>query len=99
MCRGDHGTQAPTGAWSQERKRPARLATRHTFQLPVIGTISWEETWHTGAAAENPRHAAIYVAFGAILLAATVLVLFSMSPWLQALYRNYSAILLHQFVR
>ena len=69
------------------------------FQLPVIGTISWEETWHTGAAAENPRHAAIYVAFGAILLAATVLVLFSMSPSLQALYRSYSAILLHQFVR
>jgi hypothetical protein len=69
------------------------------FQLPVIGTISWEQTWHTGAAAENPRHAAIYVAFGAILLAATILVLFSMSPGLQALYRSYSAILLHQFVR
>ncbi|HEY2837193.1 MAG TPA: hypothetical protein VGI89_11540 [Rhizomicrobium sp.] len=69
------------------------------FQLPVIGTISWEETWHTGAAAENPRHAAIYVAFGAVLLVATVLVLFSMSPWLQALYRSYSATLLHQFVR
>lgn len=69
------------------------------FQLPVIGTISWEETWHTGAAAENPRHAAIFVAFGVILLAATILVLFSMSPWLQALYRGYSATLLHQFVR
>ncbi len=69
------------------------------FQLPVIGTISWEETWHTGAAAENPRHAAIYVAFGAVLLVATVLVLFSMSPTLQALYRSYSATLLHQFVR
>ena len=69
------------------------------FQLPVIGTISWEETWHTGAAAENPRHAAIYVAFGAILLVATILVLFSMSPTLQALYRSYSASLLHQFVR
>ena len=69
------------------------------FQLPVIGTISWEETWHTGAAAENPRHAAIYVAFGAVLLAATILVLFSMSPSLQALYHSYSASLLHQFVR
>ena len=69
------------------------------FQLPVIGTISWEETWHTGAAAENPRHAAIFVAFGAILLIATVLVLFSMSPGLQALYRTYSTSLLQQFVR
>jgi polysaccharide chain length determinant protein (PEP-CTERM system associated) len=69
------------------------------FQLPVIGTISWEETWHTGAAAENPRHAAIFVAFGAVLLVATVLVLFSMSPELQALYRTYSTTLLHQFVR
>ena len=69
------------------------------FQLPVIGTISWEETWHTGAAAENPRHAAIFVAFGIILLAATVLVLFSMSPTLQALYHSYSQSLLHQFVR
>jgi uncharacterized protein involved in exopolysaccharide biosynthesis len=69
------------------------------FQLPVIGTISWEETWHTGAAAENPRHAAIFVAFGAVLLVATVLVLFSMSPELQALYRTYSTSLLHQFVR
>jgi uncharacterized protein involved in exopolysaccharide biosynthesis len=69
------------------------------FQLPVIGTISWEETWHTGAAAENPRHAAIFIAFGAVLLAATIVVVFSMSPWLQALYRSYSASLLHQFVR
>ena len=69
------------------------------FQLPVIGTISWEETWHTGAAAENPRHAAIFIAFGAVLLAATLVVVFSMSPWLQALYRSYSASLLHQFVR
>jgi polysaccharide chain length determinant protein (PEP-CTERM system associated) len=69
------------------------------FQLPVIGTISWEETWHTGAAAENPRHAAIYVAFGAILLAATALVLFSMSPTLQALFRGYSATILQQIVR
>lgn len=69
------------------------------FQLPVIGTISWEKTWHTGAAAENPRHAAIFVAFGVVLLAATILVVFSTSPWLQTLYHSYSASLLHQFVR
>jgi uncharacterized protein involved in exopolysaccharide biosynthesis len=69
------------------------------FQLPVIGTISWEETWHTGAAAENPRHAAIFIASGAVLLAATIVVLFSMSPWLQALYHSYSTSLLRQFVR
>jgi polysaccharide chain length determinant protein (PEP-CTERM system associated) len=69
------------------------------FQLPVIGTISWEKTWHTGAAAENPRHAAIFVAFGVVLLGATILVVFSTSPWLQALYHSYSTSLLHQFVR
>jgi polysaccharide chain length determinant protein (PEP-CTERM system associated) len=69
------------------------------FQLPVIGTISWEKTWHTGAAAENPRHAAIFVAFGVVLLAATILVLFSTSAWLQTFYRDYSASMLHLFVR
>ncbi len=69
------------------------------FQLPVIGTISWEKTWHTGAAAENPRHAAVFVAFGMMLLAAAALIAFSTSPKLQTLYRSYSASLLHEFVR
>ncbi len=69
------------------------------FQLPVIGTISWEKTWHTGAAAENPRHATIFVAFGMVLLAAAALIAFSTSPRIQTLYRSYSASMLHEFVR
>ncbi len=69
------------------------------FQLPVIGTISWEKTWNTGATAQASRHVAAYAAFGALLLAATVLVLVSSSPWFQTFYHTYSAPLLHEFVR
>ena len=69
------------------------------FQLPVIGTISWEKTWNTGATAQASRHIAAYAAFGVLLLAATVLVLVSSSPWFQAFYHTYSAPLLHEFVR
>lgn len=69
------------------------------FQLPVIGTISWEQTWHTGAAVESPRRIAVFVGFGAILLAATVLVFFSTTPWLQAFYSTYSTPLLHVFMK
>ena len=69
------------------------------FQLPVIGTISWEKTWHTGEPAQTSRHIAIYAAFGFVLLAATGLILVSASPQLQTFYRNYSAPLLHEFSR
>lgn len=69
------------------------------FQLPVIGTISWEETWHTGAVADNPRQITVVIPFAIILLAATALVLFSTSPWLQGLYQTYSAHLLQTFTR
>jgi polysaccharide chain length determinant protein (PEP-CTERM system associated) len=69
------------------------------FQLPVIGTISWEKTWHTGEAVGGSRHTAIYVTFGVILLVATVLVSVSTSPWLQGIYHDYSASLLQSFMR
>jgi polysaccharide chain length determinant protein (PEP-CTERM system associated) len=69
------------------------------FQLPVIGTISWEKTWHTGETVGGNRHVAIYVTFGVILLVATILVSISTSPWLQGIYHNYSASLLQKFMR
>jgi polysaccharide chain length determinant protein (PEP-CTERM system associated) len=69
------------------------------FQLPVIGTISWEKTWHTGETVGGTRNIAIYVTFGVILLVATILVSVSTSPWLQGIYHNYSASLLQGFMR
>ena len=69
------------------------------FQLPVIGTISWEKTWNTGATVQTSRHVAAYAGFGVLLLAATALVLVSSSPWFQTVYHTYSAPLLHEFVR
>jgi uncharacterized protein involved in exopolysaccharide biosynthesis len=69
------------------------------FQLPVIGTISWEKTWNTGAGVQTSRHVMAYAAFGVLLLAATALVLVSSSPWFQTFYHTYSAPLLHEFVR
>ncbi|MES2293505.1 MAG: hypothetical protein V4527_09445 [Pseudomonadota bacterium] len=69
------------------------------FQLPVIGTISWEKTWHTGEVVESSRNVTVLVTFGVILLVAAVLVSISTSPWLQAVYHNYSAPLLQGFVR
>jgi polysaccharide chain length determinant protein (PEP-CTERM system associated) len=69
------------------------------FQLPVIGTISWEKTWNTGATVQTSRHVVAYAAFGVLLLAATTLVLVSSSPWFQTFYHTYSAPLLHEFVR
>ncbi|HEY4275938.1 MAG TPA: hypothetical protein VGM68_10665 [Rhizomicrobium sp.] len=69
------------------------------FQLPVIGTISWEKTWHTGETVAGGRNIALYVTFGVILLIGTILVSLSTSPWLQTIYHNYSASLLQTFVR
>ena len=69
------------------------------FQLPVIGTISWEQTWHTGEAVQSSRNVAVLVTFGVILLVATVLVSVSTSPWLQALFHEYSTSLFQGFVR
>jgi polysaccharide chain length determinant protein (PEP-CTERM system associated) len=69
------------------------------FQLPVIGTISWEQTWHTGEAVQTSRNVAVFVTFGVILLVATVLVSVSTSPWLQALFHEYSTSLFQGFVR
>ncbi len=69
------------------------------FQLPVIGTISWEKTWHTGEVSAGSRNVAVYVTFGIILLIGTILVSISTSPWLQAIYHNYSTSLLQAFVR
>jgi polysaccharide chain length determinant protein (PEP-CTERM system associated) len=69
------------------------------FQLPVIGTISWEKTWHTGETVGGSRNIAVYVTFGVILLVATILVSIYTSPWLQAIYHNYSTSLLQGFVR
>jgi polysaccharide chain length determinant protein (PEP-CTERM system associated) len=69
------------------------------FQLPVIGTISWEKTWHTGEVVESSRNVTILVTFGVILLVGAALVSISTSPWLQAVYHNYSAPLLQGFVR
>ncbi len=69
------------------------------FQLPVIGTISWEQTWHTGEAVQSSRNVAVIVTFGIILLVATVLVSVSTSPWLQALFHEYSTSLFQGFVR
>jgi uncharacterized protein involved in exopolysaccharide biosynthesis len=69
------------------------------FQLPVIGTISWEQTWHTGEVVQSSRNMAILATFGVILLVAAVLVSISTSPWLQTVYHNYSAPLLQGFVR
>jgi uncharacterized protein involved in exopolysaccharide biosynthesis len=69
------------------------------FQLPVIGTISWEKTWHTGEVVESSRNVTVLVTFGVILLVAAVLVSISTSPWLQAVYHNYSAPFLQGFVR
>jgi hypothetical protein len=69
------------------------------FQLPVIGTISWEQTWHTGEAVQGSRNVAVLATFGVILLVAAVLVSISTSPWLQAVYHDYSAPLLQNFVR
>ncbi len=69
------------------------------FQLPVIGTISWEQTWHTGETVQNARHVAIYATFGVLLLAAAALVAVSGTPWFQAIYHDYSTSLLQGFVR
>jgi len=69
------------------------------FQLPVIGTISWEQTWHTGEVVQGSRHVAVYVTFGIILLVATVLVSVSTSPWLQAIFHQYSTPLFQGFVK
>lgn len=69
------------------------------FQLPVIGTISWEQTWHTGEVAQSSRHVAVFVTFGIILLVATVLISVSTSPWLQATFQQYSTTLFQGFVK
>ncbi len=69
------------------------------FQLPVIGTISWEQTWHTGEAVQSSRNVAVFVTFGVILLVATVLVSVSTSPWLQALFQQYTGPLFQGFMR
>jgi len=69
------------------------------FQLPVIGTISWEQTWHTGEVVQGSRHVAVFVTFGIILLVATVLVSVSTSPWLQAIFHQYSTTLFQGFVK
>ena len=69
------------------------------FQLPVIGTISWEKTWETGETVESSRNVAVIVTFGVILLVAAVLVSISTSPWFQAIYHNYSTTLLQGIVR
>ena len=69
------------------------------FQLPVIGTISWEQTWHTGEVAQSSRHVAVLVTFGIILLVATVLISVSTSPWLQATFQQYSTTLFQGFVK
>ncbi len=69
------------------------------FQLPVIGTISWEQTWHTGEVVQSSRNVAILTTFGVLLLVAAVLVSISTSPWLQTVYHDYSAPLLQGFVR
>lgn len=69
------------------------------FQLPVIGTISWEQTWHTGEVVQSSRNVAVFVTFGVILLVATVLVSVSTSPWLQAIFQQYSTTLFQGFVK
>ena len=69
------------------------------FQLPVIGTISWEQTWHTGEVVQSSRNVAVIVTFGVILLVATVLVSVSTSPWLQATFHQYSTTLFQGFVK
>ena len=69
------------------------------FQLPVIGTISWEQTWHTGEVVQSSRNVAVFVTFGVILLVATVLVSVSTSPWLQAIFHQYSTTLFQGFVK
>lgn len=69
------------------------------FQLPVIGTISWEKTWHTGEVVQSSRNVAVFVTFGVILLVATVLVSVSTSPWLQAIFHQYSTTLFPDFVK
>jgi polysaccharide chain length determinant protein (PEP-CTERM system associated) len=69
------------------------------FQLPVIGTISWEQTWHTGEVVQSSRNVAVFVTFGVIVLVATVLVSVSTSPWLQATFHQYSTTLFQGFVK
>jgi len=69
------------------------------FQLPVIGTISWEKTWHTGEVVESSRNVAVLVTFGVVLVAAAVVVSVSTSPWLQTLYHNYTASLFQGLVK
>jgi hypothetical protein len=40
------------------------------FQLPVVGTVSWEPAWHTGAVARATRTLPIVVTVGFLIIVA-----------------------------